>query len=121
MKNTKERRDYAAIAQTRSILAGLKQQSPSELHRYVIGLALTYDDPLNFWGEYCDVGFLEANIMPLQREDLLAFYEQHSREINVIKERYLRSPHGMLTYDEEFLARFAIENTAFHLRQSLPD
>lgn len=112
-------RNEAAIAGTRSILTNLKSEAPSGLRSVVIDLALAYDDPLNFWGEYCDVAFLKTNMMSMTGEDLRAVYKQYGREIETIKDQCLSSPHGTVAYDTDFLARFAIENTAFHLRHHL--
>ena len=86
----------------------------------MIDLALAYSDPLDFWGEGCDILFFQKVVPHLKGDRLTAFYEAYCYEIEEIEYNNLRSPLGNVAYDAEYVAYFAIEHTAFHLRQSLP-
>lgn len=119
--NTFKRRSDAAIAATRSTLHDLKSQAPGGLRDYVIDLALAAEDPLNFWGNSCDVAFVVTNLMSIEAEALNSLHQRYMDEIEAIKDQCLSSPHGVVTYETDFLTRFAIEHTAFKLRQCLQE
>ena len=114
-------RSAAAIQKTRQVLTDLKHQDPRGLRAFVIDLALAYPDPLDFWGERCDIEFIKQTISHLKGDRLLQFYEAYCYEIEEIEYNCLRSPYGGVPYDAEYVAYFAIEHTAFHLRQCLPE
>ena len=114
-------RSAAAIQKTRQVLADLKHQDPRGLRAFVIDLALAYPDPLEFWGESCDVNFIDRVRSSLQGDKLLNFYLAYCDEIGEIEYDYLRSPHGNNSHNAKYVAYFAIEHTAFHLRQCLPE
>ena len=64
---------------------------------------------------------MEANALHLEATGVAAFYDKYAEEIERIEDRCLRSPLGTMSYDAEYVAYFAIENTAFHLRHCLDD
>lgn len=119
MENLQEH-DAKIIEQTRKRLVALRDAKPESLCSFVASLALAHPDPLEFWGEQCEIDFINRIVTAMDDQDLNAFYEAHYDEIEEIEYKCLRSPLGRVSYDARFLAYFAVEHTAFHLRQGLP-